>query len=90
VIERQDNGAGVVCDQKTSKFFVTHQKESMAGHVGVKGGYLLKARDEKYKEKYGSAQMEVRSQESGSALQVLLKPMRTYGKGRIRRFPPSN
>jgi hypothetical protein len=33
------NGAGAVCDQKTSKFFVSHQKESMAGHVNVKGGY---------------------------------------------------
>jgi hypothetical protein len=32
------NGAGAVCDQKTSKFFVSHQEESMAGHVGVKGG----------------------------------------------------
>jgi hypothetical protein len=25
--------------QKTSKFFVFHQKESMAGHVGLKGVY---------------------------------------------------
>jgi hypothetical protein len=33
------NGAGAVCDQKTSKFFVSHQEESMAGHVGVNGVY---------------------------------------------------
>jgi hypothetical protein len=33
------NDTGAVCDQKTSKFFVSHQKESMAGHVGVKGVY---------------------------------------------------
>jgi hypothetical protein len=33
------NGAGAVCDQKTSKFFVSLQKESMAGHMGVKGAY---------------------------------------------------
>jgi hypothetical protein len=25
-----------ICDQKTSKFFVSHWEESMAGHVGVK------------------------------------------------------
>jgi hypothetical protein len=25
----------VQSDQKTSKFFVSHQKESMAGHMGV-------------------------------------------------------
>jgi hypothetical protein len=31
--------AGAVYDQKTSKFFVSHQKESMAGHMGVKGVY---------------------------------------------------
>jgi hypothetical protein len=30
------NGAGAVCDQKTSKFFVFHQKESIAGHMGAK------------------------------------------------------
>jgi hypothetical protein len=33
------NGTGAVCDQETSKFFVSHQEESMAGHVGVKGVY---------------------------------------------------
>jgi hypothetical protein len=31
--------AGAGCDQKNSKFFVSHQKEFMAGHVGVKGVY---------------------------------------------------
>jgi hypothetical protein len=30
---------GGVCDQKTSKFFVSYQGESMAGHVGIKGVY---------------------------------------------------
>jgi hypothetical protein len=29
----------VQSDQKTSKFFVTHQEESMVGHVSVKGVY---------------------------------------------------
>jgi hypothetical protein len=33
------NGNGAVCDQKTSKFLVSHQEESMAGHVGVRGVY---------------------------------------------------
>jgi hypothetical protein len=33
------NGTGAVCDQK-SKFFISHQKEPMGGHmVGVKGVY---------------------------------------------------
>jgi hypothetical protein len=30
---------GRVCDQKISKFFVSHQEESMAGHVGVNRVY---------------------------------------------------
>jgi hypothetical protein len=30
------NCIGAVCNQKTSKFFVSHWEESMAGHVGVK------------------------------------------------------
>jgi hypothetical protein len=33
------NGAGAVCDQKTSKFFVSSGEESMAGHMGVNGVY---------------------------------------------------
>jgi hypothetical protein len=33
------NSAGAACDQKTSKFFISHQKEFMAGHMGVKGVY---------------------------------------------------
>jgi hypothetical protein len=33
------NCTSAVCDQKTSKFFVSHQKESMAGHVDAKGIY---------------------------------------------------
>jgi hypothetical protein len=32
------NGTVAVCDQ-TSKFFVSHREESMAGPVGVKGVY---------------------------------------------------
>jgi hypothetical protein len=33
------NSTGAVCDQKTSKFFVSHWEESMAGHVGINGVY---------------------------------------------------
>jgi hypothetical protein len=33
------NSAGTVSNQKTSKFFVSHWEEPMAGHVGVKGVY---------------------------------------------------
>jgi hypothetical protein len=33
------NGAGAVCDQKNYKFFISYQKEFMAGHMGVKGVY---------------------------------------------------
>jgi hypothetical protein len=33
------NSTGAVCDQESSKFFVSHQKESMAGQVGIKGVY---------------------------------------------------
>jgi hypothetical protein len=32
-------GAAAVCDQKTSKIFVSHNEEFMAGHVGVKAVY---------------------------------------------------
>jgi hypothetical protein len=28
------NGSGVVCDQKTSKFFASQLKEPISGHVG--------------------------------------------------------
>jgi hypothetical protein len=28
-----------VCDQKPSQYFVSHQEESMAGHMGVNGVY---------------------------------------------------
>jgi hypothetical protein len=31
--------ANAVCDQKTSKFFVSQGKESITGHVGVNGVY---------------------------------------------------
>jgi hypothetical protein len=33
------NGNGVVCDQKSSKFFVSHVEESIAGHMGKNGVY---------------------------------------------------
>jgi hypothetical protein len=33
------NGAGAICDQKNSKFVISHQQEFMAGHMGVKGVY---------------------------------------------------
>jgi hypothetical protein len=33
------NCTGVVCDQNTFKFFVSHKEESMAGHVGINGVY---------------------------------------------------
>jgi hypothetical protein len=33
------NSADAVCDQKISKFFVSHLKESMAGHMGISGVY---------------------------------------------------
>jgi hypothetical protein len=52
------------------------------------GGYkwsLLKVREGKYKGKHGEALAETGSRDSFSVLQVLLKPMMTYGKGR-RRF----
>jgi hypothetical protein len=29
------NSEDAVCDQKTSKFFVSHREESMEGHLGV-------------------------------------------------------
>jgi hypothetical protein len=45
---------------------------------------LLKVRKEKYKGEYIGAQVDSAGQESISALQVLLNPMITYGKGRTR------
>jgi hypothetical protein len=51
------NGASSVCDQKTFNFFVSHQEESMAGHVGIKGN-LLKVREEKYKAEHDGVQVE--------------------------------
>jgi hypothetical protein len=33
------DSTSAVCDQKTSKFFVSHIEESIAGHVGVSGVY---------------------------------------------------
>jgi hypothetical protein len=39
VIGSYVNGTGAVCDQKTFKFCVSHQEESMERHVGVNGVY---------------------------------------------------
>jgi hypothetical protein len=36
---RYKNVPGTVCDQKTSKFFVSHQEECMAGHKGINEVY---------------------------------------------------
>jgi hypothetical protein len=33
------NGGGAVCNQKTSKFFVSHREKSMAGHRSVRRVY---------------------------------------------------
>jgi hypothetical protein len=37
--EQTVNGTGALYDQKNSKFCISHQKEFMGGHVGVKGVY---------------------------------------------------
>jgi hypothetical protein len=65
-----------VCDQKTSKLFVCHREESMAGHMGVSGVYYkLRARNTK------GSMVEPggiwRESEHVSAIQVLLKPTLT-------------
>jgi hypothetical protein len=47
--------------------------------------WVLMVRKGKYKREHGEAQVEPGSRERvRSALQVLLKPMITYGKGRTR------
>jgi hypothetical protein len=38
-ISKNINGTGAVCDQKTSKFFVSSGEESIAGHMGVNEVY---------------------------------------------------
>jgi hypothetical protein len=53
------NGAGAVCDQKTSKFFVPHGRIHDRIH-GCKLS-LLKVREGKYKGKCGGAQVEAGS-----------------------------
>jgi hypothetical protein len=50
------NGTGAVCDQKTSKFFVSPERIHHRTH-GYKRS-LLKVREEKYEGKYGGVQME--------------------------------
>jgi hypothetical protein len=50
---------------------------------------LLKVRKEKYKGKHCGAQVKPQT-ECVSALQVLLKPTITYGKGKTRWFSFNN
>jgi hypothetical protein len=38
-LPKNDNGTGAVCDQKTSKFFVSSGEDSIIGHVDVNGVY---------------------------------------------------
>jgi hypothetical protein len=52
----------------------------MAGHVGINWS-LLKAREGNYKREYGGPRWNLEAKRAFS-LQVLLKPMPTYGKGR--------
>jgi hypothetical protein len=56
------NGAGAVCDQKTSKSFVPHGRIHGRTH-GCKGR-LLKVKEGKYKREHGGAQMESGGRES--------------------------
>jgi hypothetical protein len=56
---------------------------------GYKGS-LLKVREEKNKGNHNGTKVEAGNWECVSALQVLLKPMITYGKGRTRWFPSNN
>jgi hypothetical protein len=64
---------GAVCDQKTSKFFVSHREEAMLRHVGVNGVYL----------KLGKANTSGR-QEADRAGFSSPGAFKTYGKGRTR------
>jgi hypothetical protein len=80
------NSTGAVCDQP-SKFFVSHQKESMARHVGVKCVTFLKVREEKYKGKYVGAQMEARSQESCFCLPGAFKTGDNLWEGEKKEIP---
>jgi hypothetical protein len=81
------NGSGTVCDQKNSKFFVSHQEELMPD-TWCKG-ILLKVRDEKYQGKHGSPGRVCWLRDHVSAFQVLLKPT-TYGKKWTRWFTFNN
>jgi hypothetical protein len=69
------NGVGSVCDQKTSKFFVPSGR--IHGRIHECKGSLLKVRDRNTK---GAWQTQVESGGRAFLLQVLLKPMLTYGK----------
>jgi hypothetical protein len=60
---------------------------------GRTSGYkwsLLKVREGKYKGKHDGQCGSRKLRERVFGLQVLLKPMITYGKGRARRFPANN
>jgi hypothetical protein len=51
------NGCSVVCDQKTSIFFISHWEQSMAGHIGI-NEVFLKIREGKCKGEYVGTQVE--------------------------------
>jgi hypothetical protein len=79
-----------VCDQKTSKFFVSHQEESMAGHVCVNRN-LLKVRGRKNKRRAwwspgGIWRPIKRCFSSPGALKTYIN----LWKGRTRWFPSNN
>jgi hypothetical protein len=56
------NGAGLVCDQKTAKFFVPYGRIHSRTH-GRKGS-LLKVREGNYKREPGGARVESACRES--------------------------
>jgi hypothetical protein len=63
-----------------SKFFASHWKESMAGHMGVNGVHW----EGKYKGSTVGAGEICRQREHASLLQVLLKLTEIYGRGGTR------
>jgi hypothetical protein len=76
ILSASVNGSGAVCDQKTSKFFVSHVEESMARHVSVR-----KLREGlENGAQHGGTRWKLET-ECLSLFQVLLKFMLTYGKG---------
>jgi hypothetical protein len=73
------HGAGAVCDPDTFQILYIPLGRIHGRSHGYKWS-LLKVREEKHKGKHGSWKPRA----SVSALQVLLKPTITYGKGRTR------